>query len=210
MDRPTTNDQRPTTTIRMIKLQVSEAIRACLEKKAEEITILELEKGSGAFTDYFVVCSGTNPRQVQAIADEVELRLKSGRAACPRTLRATGKPSGCCWIMWILWSTFSPKRLASSMIWNGCGSRRDEWSRRSWWRQQATARAGPQREKEKGLEQFLVSGFKTKNSFGFPISGFITRLQRRTEISQYPGCRNQFPVCQFLVLWILKPETWKL
>jgi ribosome-associated protein len=60
----------------MIKLQVSEAIRACLDKKAEEIAILELEKGSGAFTDYFVVCSGTNPRQVQAISDEVELRLK--------------------------------------------------------------------------------------------------------------------------------------
>ena len=59
------------------KQQVSEAIRACLEKKAEEITVLELEKGSGAFTDYFVVCSGSNPRQVQAIADEVELRLKS-------------------------------------------------------------------------------------------------------------------------------------
>ena len=58
------------------KLQVSEAIRACLDKKAEEITILELGKGSGAFTDYFLVCSGTNPRQVQAIADEVELRLK--------------------------------------------------------------------------------------------------------------------------------------
>jgi len=56
--------------------QVAEAITACQEKKAEEITILELEKGSGAFTDYFVVCSGTNPRQVQAIADEVELRLK--------------------------------------------------------------------------------------------------------------------------------------
>ena len=58
------------------KLQVSEAIRACLEKKAEEITILELEKGPGPFTDYFVVCSGTNPRQVQAIADEVETRLE--------------------------------------------------------------------------------------------------------------------------------------
>ena len=58
------------------KFQVSEAIRACLEKKAEEITVLELEKGSGAFTDYFLVCSGTNPRQVQAISDEVELRLK--------------------------------------------------------------------------------------------------------------------------------------
>ena len=58
------------------KAQISEAIRACVEKKAEEITILELEKSAGAFTDYFVVCSGSNPRQVQAIADEVELRLK--------------------------------------------------------------------------------------------------------------------------------------
>src|SRR5579862_8562161 len=59
-----------------LKQQVSEAIAACQEKKAEELTILELEKGSGAFTDYFVICSGTNPRQIQAIADEVELRLK--------------------------------------------------------------------------------------------------------------------------------------
>jgi ribosome-associated protein len=59
-----------------LKRQVSEAIAACQEKKAEEITILELEQGSGAFTDYFVLCSGTNPRQIQTIADEVEVRLE--------------------------------------------------------------------------------------------------------------------------------------
>src|ERR1700752_3739339 len=59
-----------------LKQQVAAAIQACLEKKAEELSILEMEKGSGAFTDYFVLCSGTNPRQVQAIADEVELQLK--------------------------------------------------------------------------------------------------------------------------------------
>src|SRR5436305_258284 len=59
-----------------LKQQIAAVIQACLEKKAEEISILEMEKGSGAFTDYFVLCSGTNPRQVQAIADEVELRLK--------------------------------------------------------------------------------------------------------------------------------------
>ena len=59
-----------------LRRQVSEAIGACREKKAEEITILELDKGSGAFTDYFVVCSGTNPRQIQAISDEVEERLE--------------------------------------------------------------------------------------------------------------------------------------
>ncbi|HTA86106.1 MAG TPA: ribosome silencing factor [Silvibacterium sp.] len=60
-----------------LKQQISAAIQACLEKKAEELSILEMEKGSGAFTDYFVLCNGTNPRQVQAIADEVELRLKA-------------------------------------------------------------------------------------------------------------------------------------
>lgn len=62
--------------LKEVKLQVSAAIEACQEKKAEAITILELEQGSGAFTDYFVVCSGGNPRQIQAISDEVELRLK--------------------------------------------------------------------------------------------------------------------------------------
>ena len=59
-----------------VKRQVSEAIAACQEKQAEEVLILELEQGSGAFTDYFVVCSGTNPRQIQAISDEVEERLE--------------------------------------------------------------------------------------------------------------------------------------
>ena len=59
-----------------LKRQIAQAIAACQEKKAEEITILELEQGSGAFTDYFLVCSGTNPRQIQAIADAVEERLK--------------------------------------------------------------------------------------------------------------------------------------
>jgi ribosome-associated protein len=59
-----------------LKRQVSEAIAACQDKQAEEITILELDQASGAFTDYFVVCSGNNPRQVQAISDEVEERLE--------------------------------------------------------------------------------------------------------------------------------------
>jgi ribosome-associated protein len=58
-----------------LKQQVSQAISACVEKKAEDVAILEMEKGSGAFTDYFVVCSGINPRQIQAISDEVEQRL---------------------------------------------------------------------------------------------------------------------------------------
>ena len=56
--------------------QLFTAIAACRDKKAEELTILEMDKNSGAFTDYFVICSGSNSRQIQAISDEVELRLK--------------------------------------------------------------------------------------------------------------------------------------
>ena len=58
-----------------VRRQVAEALAACENKKAEHAVILELEKGSGAFTDYFLICSGSNPRQIQAISDEVEERL---------------------------------------------------------------------------------------------------------------------------------------
>ncbi len=59
-----------------LKKQIADAVEACQTKKAESVTILEMEKGSNAFTDYFLICSGVNPRQVQAIADEVEERLE--------------------------------------------------------------------------------------------------------------------------------------
>jgi len=59
-----------------IRSQVVSAVQACEEKKGEDISILEMDKNSSAFTDYFLICTGRNPRQIQAIADEVELRLK--------------------------------------------------------------------------------------------------------------------------------------
>jgi ribosome-associated protein len=57
------------------RLGVIQAVEACEAKKAADIALLELEKDSGAFTDYFVICSGSNPRQIQAISEEVEQRL---------------------------------------------------------------------------------------------------------------------------------------
>src|SRR6185312_12211709 len=56
--------------------QLALAVHAAEDKKAENITILQMDKSSSAFTDYFLITSGSNPKQVQAIADEVELRLK--------------------------------------------------------------------------------------------------------------------------------------
>jgi ribosome-associated protein len=56
--------------------QIAAAIAAARDKKATSVTVLDLRK-TGAFTDYFVICSGANPRQVHAIADGVEESLKA-------------------------------------------------------------------------------------------------------------------------------------
>lgn len=56
--------------------QVARAVKAIEGKKGEDVIILEMDKSSGAFTDYFVVCSGTNPRQIQAIADDVQKQME--------------------------------------------------------------------------------------------------------------------------------------
>jgi len=55
---------------------ISTAIEAARDRKASGVVVLDLKK-VGAFTDYFVICSANNPRQVQAIADAVEQALKA-------------------------------------------------------------------------------------------------------------------------------------
>jgi len=60
-----------------IRQQVAEAVRAVESKKGEQLAILEMDRAAGHFTDYFIVCTGTNPRQIQAISDEVEKMLRS-------------------------------------------------------------------------------------------------------------------------------------
>jgi ribosome-associated protein len=51
------------------------AVRAAESKKATDIKVLDLT-GITTFTDYFVLCNGANAKQMQAITDEVQLRLK--------------------------------------------------------------------------------------------------------------------------------------
>jgi ribosome-associated protein len=51
------------------------ALRAASDKKALDLVVLDLRE-LASFTDYFFITSGTNVRQVQAIADEVVEKLK--------------------------------------------------------------------------------------------------------------------------------------
>jgi ribosome-associated protein len=54
---------------------VGAAVRAALDKKAEDVVVLDLRK-AGGFTDYFIICTGANTRQIAAIADSVRETLK--------------------------------------------------------------------------------------------------------------------------------------
>lgn len=51
------------------------AAQACLDKKAENVVILDV-RGLTSYADYFVVASGSSDRQVTAIADNVEETMK--------------------------------------------------------------------------------------------------------------------------------------
>jgi ribosome-associated protein len=55
--------------------EVSRVVRAALDKKAQDVTLLDL-RNTPAFTDFFVLCSGLSQRQVKAIADAVEEALR--------------------------------------------------------------------------------------------------------------------------------------
>lgn len=75
---------------------VAAAAAACDEKKAEDTRILELDAVDAGFTDFFLITSGTNERQTQSIADEVEIRLKRDFGTYPNSVE--GKRQG----EWIL------------------------------------------------------------------------------------------------------------
>ena len=52
------------------------AVRAAQDKKATDIKVLDLREIT-SFTDFFVLCNGSNPKQIQAITDEIQQKLKA-------------------------------------------------------------------------------------------------------------------------------------
>lgn len=62
------------------------AVAACEEKKGEDTRVLQLDPADSAFTDFFLITSTANDRQSQAIADEIELRLKRDFATYPNSV----------------------------------------------------------------------------------------------------------------------------
>lgn len=63
--------------------RLSAALHAAMEKKAIEPVVLDLRE-IASFTDFFLIVSGANERQVQAIADEVYENLKKSGSTSAR------------------------------------------------------------------------------------------------------------------------------
>jgi ribosome-associated protein len=72
--------QTATRTARAKKLtgEIAKAVKAALDKKAMDVVVLDL-RHTPAFTDFFLLCSGQNTRQVHAIADAVEEALRAAK-----------------------------------------------------------------------------------------------------------------------------------
>jgi len=95
----TEKKKRPVTPKKKLTGEIAKAVRAALDKKAMEVVVLDL-RHTPAFTDFFLLCSGQNQRQVHAIADAVEEAL---RAAKVRPNHVEGYDRG----DWVLMDFFS-------------------------------------------------------------------------------------------------------
>ena len=78
--------QEPETCETVLDERICAALHAAGEKKAIEPVVLDL-RDIASFTDYFVIVSGQNDRQVQAISDEIYEQLKK---ACETAARVEG------------------------------------------------------------------------------------------------------------------------
>ncbi len=61
--------------------EIVQAVRAAEDKQATDMVVLDLRKAAG-FTDYFLICSGHNQRQIRSIADAV-MEALGARGAKP-------------------------------------------------------------------------------------------------------------------------------
>lgn len=68
------------------RILVQAAAAACEDKKGAETRILELDPVDSGLADFFLVTSASNDRQVVAIADEIDLRLKRNYGVMPNSV----------------------------------------------------------------------------------------------------------------------------
>ena len=95
----TSGERRATSGKKRLTGEVDKAVHAALDKKASDVVILDL-RGTPAFTDFFILCSGQSTRQVKAISDAVEETLRASKVR-PAHVEGYGRAE------WILMDYFT-------------------------------------------------------------------------------------------------------
>jgi ribosome-associated protein len=98
--RPAAKRPRARATKPRLPKTVAGAVEAAQDKKAFDIVVLDLRK-AGGFTDYFVICTGQNARQISAIADAVQDALRNEYGERPSLVEGVDKSE------WVLLDYFN-------------------------------------------------------------------------------------------------------
>ena len=98
------------------------AVRAAESKKATDIKVLDLT-GITSFADFFVICTGANQRQIQAISEEIGIQLKQQAGELPTSVEGYNQAE---WVLAdygdLLVHIFSPKArdyYSLERLWRG-------------------------------------------------------------------------------------------
>lgn len=94
-----TTSTRPTTSPRLTKA-LKAAVAAAQDKQAHDLVVLDLRK-VGGFTDYFLICTGQNSKQLGAIADAIEAAVKDKAGERPALIEGRGRAE------WVLLDYFT-------------------------------------------------------------------------------------------------------
>jgi len=76
------------------------AVAAAQDRQAQDVVVLDLRK-VGGFTDYFLICTGQNSKQIGAIADAIEVAVKEHTGERPALIEGRERAE------WVLLDYFS-------------------------------------------------------------------------------------------------------
>lgn len=110
---------------------VKTAYAALSDKKGEDIRIIDICKVS-VMADYFIIASGTNANQVQAMVDNVEEELGKKRDLSANRWKAISLPTGYSWTTAISSSMCLTVKIVCSMIWKESGEMERQLKLKIW------------------------------------------------------------------------------
>jgi len=91
---------KPSTATPRLTKALKLAVAAAQDRQAQDLVVLDLRK-VGGFTDYFLICTGQNSKQIGAIADAIEATVKEQAGERPALIEGRNQAE------WVLLDYFT-------------------------------------------------------------------------------------------------------